>query len=244
MHTNKRGAATLTLFLIIILFALVILFLLYLLTQPSEIQKLIQNTEQTFIPEQQGIQKIPPSYSNKPIQVQTSEIENEIHNLINLQRTSRGQQPLELDSRMTLMSRAYSFQQHQQDFINHTDLQGIGFSDRFDNNKIYNLCAGENLFLIENFPLETDIAEASVDGWMNSEGHKANVLNVEYTHTGIGVFCDEQKCLATQNFACLRTTIQETLDSNSVYFFSLYSEEKEFNIVTNLKLLLLVKLLL
>lgn len=37
-------------------------------------------------------------------------------------------------------------------------------------------------------------------GWMNSAGHRANILNRDYTHLGIGVFVEGSKHYATQLF--------------------------------------------
>ena len=40
--------------------------------------------------------------------------------------------------------------------------------------------AGENIAMGQTTP------EAVVNGWMNSEGHRANILNSSYTQIGVG----------------------------------------------------------
>ena len=43
-----------------------------------------------------------------------------------------------------------------------------------------------------------------VDSWMTSPGHRANLLNPDYTHLGVGVGVLDQEIRATQNFVTRR----------------------------------------
>ena len=45
--------------------------------------------------------------------------------------------------------------------------------------------------LAENIAYGYETAESVMNSWMNSAGHKANILNDNYTSVGIGVFFDE-----------------------------------------------------
>ncbi len=46
-----------------------------------------------------------------------------------------------------------------------------------------------------------EIAFIAVDGWMNSEGHRKNILNSNFDREGIGVYIDsEDRVYVTQNF--------------------------------------------
>ena len=48
---------------------------------------------------------------------------------------------------------------------------------------------------------EQKIAQFAVVGWMNSPGHRANILNGVYNREGIGVaFAPDGKLFITQNF--------------------------------------------
>ena len=62
---------------------------------------------------------------------------------------------------------------------------------------------GENLFYSEGF-LPDNIAQIAVDEWMNSPGHKANILNEQYSKIAIAIYekyIDDVCCLSiTQNF--------------------------------------------
>ena len=44
------------------------------------------------------------------------------------------------------------------------------------------------------------MARVIVDSWMTSPGHRANLLNPDYTHLGVGVSVLGKDIRATQNF--------------------------------------------
>ncbi|MGV0371939.1 CAP domain-containing protein [Corynebacterium pilbarense] len=59
-----------------------------------------------------------------------------------------------------------------------------------------NLVMGENI--LQNSPSAT--ADAMVQQWANSPGHRANMLHTRYTHIGVGIADKGGKRYATQNF--------------------------------------------
>jgi uncharacterized protein YkwD len=97
--------------------------------------------------------------------------------------------------------------------LNHTSSQCGSLTDRFNQFNITD-AGGENLALDwdalsyyegNGDPVSLDsedtIAHRIVDGWMNSPGHKANILNGTYTYLGVGVwYGTNHKIIATQNF--------------------------------------------
>ena len=44
------------------------------------------------------------------------------------------------------------------------------------------------------------LAKNLVDGWMDSPGHRANILNAQLRHIGVGVAHSDNYIYATQNF--------------------------------------------
>lgn len=56
---------------------------------------------------------------------------------------------------------------------------------------------GENLIKGDN-PIAT--AQALVNAWMESEGHKANILNVDFTETAIGIYINDNITYCAQIF--------------------------------------------
>ena len=54
---------------------------------------------------------------------------------------------------------------------------------------------------ITNWYTAEEMARLLSEGWMNSDGHRANILNERYVETGVGVVIGENfRLYATQNF--------------------------------------------
>jgi uncharacterized protein YkwD len=67
-------------------------------------------------------------------------------------------------------------------FIGHTDPEGNNVDERVFN-------AGYDWIAVaENLAYGPCTAEWSVEGWMDSEGHRSNILNTLLTETGVGVY--------------------------------------------------------
>jgi len=88
-----------------------------------------------------------------------------------------------------------------QDFFDHTDRQGLQVGGRQERYypQIMLISIGENLYKIEDSRKRFSSAEI-VQGWMESPGHRANILNRDFTHIGVGVVVSGRKLYATQNF--------------------------------------------
>jgi uncharacterized protein YkwD len=83
------------------------------------------------------------------------------------------------------MARLHSEKMAQQSFFNHTGPDGQGLRERSRANGIVGFKAlAENLAYNKGF---ADAASCAVVGWMRSEGHRDNILNEEFTRSGIGI---------------------------------------------------------
>ncbi|GAE33823.1 CAP domain-containing protein [Halalkalibacter akibai] len=78
----------------------------------------------------------------------------------------------------------------ENNYFSHTSPTFGEISDRFERGEIPFRLAGENIAAKYIDGL------ASVEGWLNSEGHRVNLLHEDFTHLGVGVFQDYY----TQNF--------------------------------------------
>jgi uncharacterized protein YkwD len=82
-------------------------------------------------------------------------------------------------------------------FFSHTSPDGDSVSDRVRSANIFYWMVGENLFWSANI---AQPVPAAVEGWMNSPGHRANILRSEYRETGIGVWRIGNSYWVTQIF--------------------------------------------
>ncbi|MEW1645574.1 CAP domain-containing protein [Streptomyces sp. NPDC091219] len=116
-----------------------------------------------------------------PVTVSTeAAAEAEVLRLVNEQRALVGCSAVSANSSLTTLAENFSEQMADQDFFDHTDPSGATPWDRAEKLGITNL-GGENIARGQ-----ADAA-AVMDAWMNSPGHKANILNCDFKTLGVGV---------------------------------------------------------
>lgn len=127
------------------------------------------------------------------------EIEARIFELINEERIKAGVAPLENQSNAYYYSAVRANECIE--LFSHTRPNETSFYTVFDDGDIFYRRVGENLFYCSGYPL-TEVAELSVESWMNSEGHRNNLLNENFKTTAIGVTYVEEtgKFYAVQLF--------------------------------------------
>jgi uncharacterized protein YkwD len=111
--------------------------------------------------------------------------ESRLFQLINEERRTRGRGPLVWDGELTRMARYHSENMSRQGFLNHTDRDGLDLTGRAALLNVRGWRAlAENIAYNQGF----DDPEAfAVERWMLSDKHRANILNGDYTHAGLGV---------------------------------------------------------
>lgn len=104
---------------------------------------------------------------------------------INNQRTLAGLAPLVRDPYLERLAQAHARDMALRCYFAHTTPDGLDTWDRFNslNPPRYNI-AGENSARGVKSPFE------AVNGWMNSDKHRENILMSGHTHTGVGVYFD------------------------------------------------------
>lgn len=106
--------------------------------------------------------------------------EKEAVDLLNKDRAAQGLKPLSVDSSLTRLAENYAQDMINRNFFDHYNPEGQSPFDRMRQAGISYLSAGENI------AINTSVSKAEV-AFMNSPGHRANILNTSYTHVGIGV---------------------------------------------------------
>lgn len=106
--------------------------------------------------------------------------ELEVFNLINQQRANNGLSALKIDAEVQRVARIKAQDMVDNNYFSHNSpIYGTPFN-MLKNFGISYKTAGENI-------AGNSSNSAAVTAWMNSSGHKANILNSGYNYTGIGV---------------------------------------------------------
>ncbi|MEU8526665.1 CAP domain-containing protein [Streptomyces sp. NPDC048629] len=120
-------------------------------------------------------------------------LEDEVVILVNDRRRAAGLAPLRVDERLRASSRAHSKDMYARGFFAHETPEGVRPADRMRT-------AGYPAPAAENIARGQQNAPAVVRAWMNSPGHRANILRKGLVTIGVGVFLAHGGPWWTQNF--------------------------------------------
>lgn len=159
----------------------------------------------------------------KPPPIAIDSLEKQIHELVNRERRAKGLPVLAWNGRLADAARRHSSDMATRGYFSHQSPEGGDFSRRYRDagyscqvpapNGIYT--GGENIFqnslysriITENGRARYDwnsanvISETTVKGWMNSAGHRKNILMPYWKSEGIGIAVSpDGKIYITQNF--------------------------------------------
>ncbi|MEU6069872.1 CAP domain-containing protein [Streptomyces sp. NPDC047082] len=137
--------------------------------------------------------KAPPKKSS-PVTISASAAaEAQVLKLVNEERAKVGCSPVSANSSLSKLAEAFSDDMAARGFFDHTDPDGATPWDRADKAGITGL-GGENIARGQ-----TDAA-AVMEAWMNSPGHRANILNCDFKTLGVGVHIGSGGPWWTQDF--------------------------------------------
>nr|WP_249292465.1 CAP domain-containing protein [Metabacillus flavus] len=120
---------------------------------------------------------------NIPANVEAS-TEAEVVSLVNKERAKAGLKPLAVDWELARVAKYKSQDMHDRHYFDHNSPT---FGTPFNMMKTFGIkykTAGENIAQGQTS------AQAVMTAWMNSSGHRANILNSSYTHIGVGYVKD------------------------------------------------------
>ena len=155
--------------------------------------------------------------------IDVSQLEQAIHALVNEERKQRSARRLEWNGTLAGIAKKHSEDMASRDYVGHRSPEGNGLAERFGAAEHKCVAFGENVALAwawknkitrttqgrsdvtYSWATQSEIARTTVSRWMNSEGHRANILNKEWTSQGIGVALGQSKgtphaVYVTQNF--------------------------------------------
>lgn len=157
-------------------------------------------------------------------EIRNPDLERRVHELINKERKKNKATALEFDGQLSRIASAHSADMAKRHFFNHVNPDGKNATDRgklagYFCRKVYvgffteglaeNIYQGHlysqirisgNLRSYDWYSAE-DLAEVVVKGWMDSPGHRRNILEKTYEKTGIGIAIgDDDTVFVTQVF--------------------------------------------
>lgn len=128
-------------------------------------------------------QPVQPQEQPKQEQTQSEQLnqfEQQVVELTNQERSKQGLAPLQIDDNLSKVAREKSRDMAANNYFSHTSPTYGSPFDMMNQFGISYRTAGENIAQGQTSP------EQVVNAWMNSPGHRANILNGEYTHIGVG----------------------------------------------------------
>ncbi|MEG7836712.1 serine protease [Bacillus pacificus] len=143
--------------------------------QKPEAQKPAENNN-TQKPTEQKPAEQKPAEEAKSL----SEFEQRVVELTNAERAKQGLPALKIDTELSKVARIKSEDMQKNNYFDHNSPT---YGSPFDMMKKFGISytsAGENIAQGQRTPEEV------VQAWMNSAGHRANILNNGFTHIGVG----------------------------------------------------------
>jgi uncharacterized protein YkwD len=157
-------------------------------------------------------------------EISAPDLELEVHNLINIERQNNGLPALSWDTELSNIARKHSEDMAQNNFFSHINLMSQDPTARAeaqnyvchkDYGSYYIEGVAENIFQnnlydsvtyyggIPTYAWNTqeEIATSTVEGWMNSPGHRQNILTATYDREGIGIAISvDDRVFVTEDF--------------------------------------------
>jgi uncharacterized protein YkwD len=157
-------------------------------------------------------------------EIRISSLEHRIHDLINRERTAAKLKPLQFDERLVRIARSHSEDMARRRFFSHVNPDGQdptargeragyvckkvagrytteGLAENIFQGNLYSrirISANQKSY---DWNTSEELANQTVRGWMNSPGHRRNILEKNYTHEGIGIgISNDNKVYVTQLF--------------------------------------------
>lgn len=118
------------------------------------------------------------------VDTSVSSYEREVVRLVNAERAKRGLNELTYDWQLSRVARYKSQDMRDNNYFSHTSPTYGSPFQMMKNFGISYRTAGENIAKGQATPA------AVVNAWMNSSGHRANILNSSFTHIGVGYVAD------------------------------------------------------
>lgn len=120
-----------------------------------------------------------PSKAPEP-RSQNSSLAGQVIDIVNQERAKEGCAPVSDESHLAAAAQGHSDDMSARNYFSHTTPEGVTFDQRIRN-------AGYSKPGAENIAKGQNTAAEVMEAWMNSAGHRANILNCSLKKIGVGV---------------------------------------------------------
>ena len=129
-----------------------------------------------------------------------NEVEQLIFKLVNEERAKANLSPLSYNSSLEKYARIKSQDMGNRAYFSHEDPEGKYITDKMKEDGFSYSAWAENIAYLSENTDANYLANTFMNNWMNSSGHRANILTNNCTSIGIGVCSINGKVYATQEF--------------------------------------------
>ncbi|MEA5270478.1 CAP domain-containing protein [Clostridium perfringens] len=129
-----------------------------------------------------------------------AQIEQMIFNKVNEERAKAGVAPLSYSNTMQKYARIKSEDMGLRKYFSHEDPNGQLITAKMKADGVSYNAWGENIAYLGGYSGDSNIANKFMTNWMNSSGHRANILSPNFTSIGVGVYKIGNTYYATQEF--------------------------------------------
>lgn len=129
-----------------------------------------------------------------------AQVEQAIFNKVNAERAKVGVPALTYNNTMQKYARIKSQDMGDKNYFSHEDLNGNLITVQMKKDGVSYRAWGENIAYIGGISDANALANKFMTNWMNSSGHRANILSTNFSSIGVGVYKIGNKVYATQEF--------------------------------------------
>ncbi|GAA0070225.1 hypothetical protein UT300003_17480 [Clostridium sardiniense] len=129
-----------------------------------------------------------------------AQVEQKIFEKVNSERSKAGVPTLSYNKTMEKYARIKSQDMGDRGYFDHKDPQGNLITAKMKNDGVSYKAWGENIAYIGGESNANALADQFMTNWMNSPGHRQNILSKNFTGIGVGVYKSGDKVYATQEF--------------------------------------------
>ncbi|WP_195988611.1 CAP domain-containing protein [Clostridium sp. D53t1_180928_C8] len=129
-----------------------------------------------------------------------AQVEQAIFNKVNEERAKAGVPALTYNTTMEKYARIKSQDMGDNNYFSHEDLSGNLITTQMKKDGVTYRAWGENIAYVGGMTDPNAIADKIMTKWMNSSGHRANILSTNFSSIGVGVYKSGNRVYATQEF--------------------------------------------